>query len=105
MDHKALESIVEYLKQKNQLSPLESDFIETWNALVSQPFDADAAKQKIVSNNAKYPEIFIIIAGMPDTVIKPFSGVTEEDIKYNLRNQLEQMALKGALGAMNGRRL
>lgn len=103
MDHKALESIVEYLKQKNQLSPLESDFIETWNALVSRPFDADAAEQKIVSNNAKYPEIFITIAGMPDTIIKPFSEVTEEDVKYNLRNQLKQMALKGSRGALNSK--
>ena len=48
MDHKVLEPIVEYLKQKNQLSPLESDFIETWNVLVSQPFDDEAAKQKMV---------------------------------------------------------
>ena len=104
MDHRELEPIVEYLKQKNQLSPLESDIIETWETLVSQPFDANAAEQKIVSNNAKYPEIFITIAGMPNTVIKPFSEVTEEDIKYNLRNQLEQMVLKGALSSMNGRR-
>lgn len=105
MDHKALELIVEYLKQKNQLSPLESDFIETWNTLVSQPFDADAAKQKIISNNTKYPDIFITIAGMQSTVIKPFSEVTDEDMKYNLRNQLEQMVLKGTSGAMNGKRL
>jgi len=28
MDHRELESIVEYLKQKDQLTPLESDFIE-----------------------------------------------------------------------------
>ena len=105
MDHKALELIIEYLKQKNQLSPLESDFIETWNALVSQPFDAEAAKQKIVSNDAKYPEVRAVIMAMPTTVVKSMAEVTEDDLKYNLRNQLEQMALKGALGSMNGRRL
>ena len=100
-----MEMIVAYLKQKNQLSPLESDFIETWNALVSRPFDADTAKQKIVSNDAKYPEIRAVITAMPTTIVKPMSEVTEDDLKYNLRNQLEQMSLKGALGAMNGRRL
>lgn len=105
MNHKALESIVEYLKQKNHLSPLESDFIETWNALVSQPFDADAARQKIASNNAKYPEIYMAITAMPAYVKRPISELTEEDLKYNLYNQLVQMAVKGAWGALNGRRL
>ena len=105
MDHRELESIVEYLKQKDQLTPLESDFIETWNALISQPFDADAAEQRIISNNVKYPSIFITIAGMPKTIMKPFSEVTEEDIKINLYNQLVLMATTGLLGAINGRRL
>lgn len=66
MDHKVLEPIVECLKQKNQMSPLESDFVETWNALVSQPFDADAARQKITSNNLKYPDIYTAIMAMPE---------------------------------------
>lgn len=105
MDHKMFEPIVEYLKHKNQLSPLESDFIETWDVFDSQPFDADAAKQKIVSNDAKYPEICAVITAMPTTVVKPMSEVTEDDLKYNLYNQLVQMAMKGALGSMNGRRL
>ena len=105
MDHKALELIVEYLKQKNQLSPLESDFIETWNTLVSQPFDADAAKQKIISNDVKYPEIRAVITAMPTTIVKPMSEVTEDDLKYNLWNQIEQMAMIGVLDSINGRRL
>ena len=105
MDHKIFEPIVEYLKHKNRLTPLESDFLETWNVFVSQPFDADAAKQKIVSNDVKYPEIRAVITAMPTTVVKPMSEVTEDDLKYNLRNQLEQMALKGALGSIDGRRL
>ena len=105
MDHKALEPIVEYLKQKNQVSPLESDFVETWNALVSQPFDADAAKQKITSNNLKYPDIYTAIMAMPAYAKRPITELTEDDLKYNLYNQLVQMALKGAFGSMNGRRL
>ena len=105
MDHTALEPIVEYLKQKNQLSPLESDFIKTWNMLVSQPFDDEAAKQKMVSNDVKYPEICAVIRAMPTTEVKPMSEVTEADLKYNLYNQLVQMALKGALGSENGRKL
>ena len=105
MDHKALEQIVEYLKQKNQLSPLESDFVETWNALVSQPFDADAAKQKITRNNLKYPDIYTAIMAMPAYAKRPITELTEDDLKYNLYNQLVQMALKGAWGSMNGRRL
>lgn len=105
MDHKVLEPIVEFLKQQNQLSPLESDFIETWNALVSQTFDADAARQKITSNNLKYPDIYTAIMAMPAYAKRPITELTEDDLKYNLYNQLVQMALKGAWGSMNGRRL
>ena len=105
MDHRALEPIVEYLKQQNQLSPMESDFIETWNTLVSQPFDADSARQKITSNNLKYPDIYTTIMAMPAYAKRPITELTEDDLKYNLYNQLVQMALKGALGSMNGRRL
>ncbi len=105
MDHKALESIVEYLKHKNQLSPLEGDFIETWYALVSQPFDTDAARQKIISNNVKHPDIYTTIMAMPAYAKRPVSELTEDDLKYNLYNQLVQMAVKGALGAMNSDRL
>lgn len=105
MDHRILEPIVEYLKQKNQLSPLESDFVETWNALVFQPFDADAARQRIISNNVKHPDIYKAIMAMPAYAKRPITELTEDDLKYNLYNQLVQMALKGALGSMNGRRL
>ena len=105
MDHRELESIVEYLKQKDQLTPLESDFIETWNALIFQPFDADAARQKITSNNLKYPDIYTAIMAMPAYAKRPITELTEDDLKYSLYNQLVQMALKGALGSMNGRRL
>ena len=105
MDNRALELIVEYLKQKKQLTDLESDFIKTWNVLYSRPFDSDAAKQKLFDNNTKQPDIYMFIMAIPASAKKPITELTEDDLKYNLRNQLEQMALKGALGSMNGRRL
>ena len=94
MNHHTVEVFIEMLRQKNQLTDLESDCLDTFSAFFTKPFDADAAKERILCNNVKYPDIFLAIAAMPTTVTKPFSEVTDEDLKYNLYNQLMQMAAK-----------
>ena len=47
-----------------------------------------------MQNNAKHPEILAAIKALPTTVIRPFDQVTENDIRYNLGEQLEALAMK-----------
>lgn len=86
--------LIEYLKQKQYLTDLEKDILDTWNELQKNPFDRSAAQKQVVQNNAKHPEIFVAIKALPTTVVRPFDQVTESDIRYNLGKQLEALAVK-----------
>ena len=85
---------IEYLKQKQYLTDLEKDILDTWNELQKNPFDRSAAQKQVIQNNAKHPEIFVAIAALPATETRPFEQATESDIRYNLENQLAALAAK-----------
>ena len=85
---------IEYLKQKQYLTDLEKDILDTWNELQKNPFDRSAAQRQVLQNDAKYPEIFLAIAALPTTVSRPIEQMTEPDIRYNLENQLAALATK-----------
>ena len=91
MDHSFL---IEYLKQKQYLTDLEKDVLDTWNELQKNPFDRSAAQKQVIQNNAKHPEIFVAIAALPATETRPFEQATDSDIRYNLEKQLAALAAK-----------
>lgn len=82
---------IEYLKQKQYLTDLEKDILDTWNELQKNPIDCSAAQRQVLQNDAKYPEIFFAIKSMPTTVLRPIEQMTESDIRYNLENQLQHL--------------
>lgn len=86
--------LIEYLKQKQYLTDLEKDILDTWNELQKNPFDRSAAQKQVVQNNAKHPEIFVAIAALPATETRPFEQATDSDIRYNLEKQLTALAAK-----------
>ena len=86
--------LIEYLKQKQYLTDLEKDILDTWNELQKNPFDRSAAQKQVVQNNAKHPEIFVAIAALPATETRPFEQATDSDIRYNLEKQLPALAAK-----------
>lgn len=87
--------LIEFLKQKKVLTPLEQDILDTWNELYKQPFDEKSAKKQVDSNDITHPDICLTIAAMPTTVRVPrVYQPTEADIKYNLKNQLILLAGK-----------
>ena len=86
--------LIEYLRQKQYLTDLEKDILDTWNELQKNPFDRSAAQRQVLQNDAKYPEIFFAIAALPTTVSRPIKRMTELDIHYNLENQLAALAAK-----------
>lgn len=86
--------LIEYLRQKQYLTDLEKDILDTWNELQKNPFDRSAAQKQVIQNNAKHPEIFVAITALPATETRPFEQATDSDIRYNLEKQLAALAAK-----------
>ena len=49
--------LIAYLRQKQYITDLEKDILDTWNELQKSPFDRSSAQLQIMQNNAKHPEI------------------------------------------------
>ena len=86
--------LIAYLRQKQYITDLEKDILDTWNELQKTPFDYRSAQMQVMKNDAKHPEILAAIKALPTTVVRPFDQVTESDIRYNLGKQLEALAVK-----------
>ena len=82
------------MRQKERITPLEKDILDTYNEIQKIPFDRNSAQTQILQNNEKYPEILAAITALPTTVLRPFDQVTESDIRYNLGKQLEALVSK-----------
>lgn len=86
--------VLEYLKQKYDLSDLEKDIVSTITKYNEQPFDRKGAEQKVIENNLKYQDIFVAITAMPGISVIPFSEVSDEGVRENLKMQIEAMCFK-----------
>lgn len=95
--------IIEYLKQKHDITSLEKDILDTWNELTKYPFDMSSAQKKIVSNYASHPDIYALVNAQPQTVIKPPEQITEMDFRYVLESQLAYLIKKEGQALNNGR--
>ena len=94
MDYRNAEQTIEYLRAKTKKTDVEDGIVKTWDDLCRYPFDYEKAKTRVLSNDAKYPDIKASIGIMPQTVLKPANEATEDDLKYNLSNQLGLLMLK-----------
>ena len=94
IDQRAIKCAIEWLKAQPHISDIEKDILDTWTDYSSNPFDRAKAQNRIMANNIKYPEIDASISAMPQTIRKPFNIMTEEDLKYNLINQIRFLLLK-----------
>lgn len=89
-----IQTVLEYLNQKNDLSDLEKDIISTITKYNEQPFDRKGAEQKVIENNLKYPDISTAIKMVPGISVIPFSEVSDECVRNNLKMQIEAMCFK-----------
>lgn len=89
-----VQTVLKYLKQKYDLSDLEKDIISTITKYNEYPFDRKGAEQKVVENNLKYPDISTAIKMIPGISVIPFTEVSDEGIRDNLKMQIEAMCLK-----------
>ena len=93
-----LNIILNYFKQKDMLSDLEKDIISTIEKYFEEPFDRKGAEQRILENNQHHPDVFITISAYPGIQTKPFTESSDEEVHYNLYQQLEAMWAKNIQG-------
>ena len=94
MEKQYFELFIAGLYAKGNLTPLEKDVADTWKELQSNPFNAHSASQQILKNNLNHPDVFAAVMAKPTTVQKRLEDVDENDLKYNLRSQLELLVIK-----------
>ena len=80
--------ILEILKQKQVITPLEQDILDTYHELNKKPFERDSAIRQGQKNNINHPDIFEEISANPTTVVKPWTVASDEDVYSNLMSQL-----------------
>ena len=94
--------MIEMLKQKKYITPLEKDILDTWNELQKYPFDMDSAEHQIISNDINRPKVAAMVTAMPTTVPKPREQITETDLRYLLTMQLSGLIEKEREETRNG---
>ena len=90
----AVSALIEILKEKRKITPLEHDILDTYYELSKNPFDRDSAIKKITENNINHPDIFIAISTSPTMVLKPWAAASDEDVYSNLTSQFGALAEK-----------
>lgn len=89
-----VQTVLEYLQQKYDLSDFEKDIISTKVKYDERPFDRKGAEQKIIENNLKYPDISTAIKLVPGVNVIPFTEVSDEGVRDNLMMQIKAMCFK-----------
>lgn len=97
----AVSMLIELLKERDVITPLEKDILDTYNELNKKPFDRRAVIQQCQKNNINHPDIFIAISASPTTVLKPWADASNEDVSANLTSQLISL-VKKELEVING---
>lgn len=83
--------ILETLKQKQFITPLEQDILDTYHELDKKPFERDSAIRQSQKNNINHPDIFEKMSTKPTTVLKPWAVASDEDVYSNLVSQFEAL--------------
>ena len=90
--------LIAYLRQKQYITDLEKDILDTWDELQKSPLDMDSAERQVLSNDANYRDIAAMVTALPTTVKKPREQITETDLRYKLTMQLVRLLQKRGAG-------
>lgn len=101
MDNRML--LIDTLRAKQYITPLEKDILDTWNEIQKYPFDMNSAQRQVVSNDMNHPKIAVAVTAMPTTVQKPRDQITEIDVRYLLIMQLSGLIEKEREATRNGK--
>lgn len=96
MDYNSL--LFACLKEKEYLTNLEKDILDTWNEIQKVPFDRASAQGQVIQNALKYPELLAVIIA----VYSSTQGTV--DIRDILEKQLMVLLVKeGRSAELTGR--
>ena len=99
----AINVLIEMLKEKNIITPLEQDILDTYHEVSKKTFDRDSAIRQAQKNNLNHPDIFAAISMNPTTVFKPWAVALDEDVCSNLTSQLGAFAEREWGGLQGGK--
>ncbi len=102
MTDQQISAIINAFRYTNRITPLQKDILDTWDMLHKNPFDTDSAHKQIVSNNVNHLDIFAAINAMPGVIQKSPSDLTQNDMVFTLRSQLEGLIAKELGALING---
>ena len=91
-----VDMILEYLKGKGKLSPLEKDILEISQLYTERPVDRTDAIRKILEVDSNYPDVATIIRTAPGTRLVPFDCLSDDNILGNLYTRLVGLCIKEA---------
>lgn len=94
MDYNSL--LFACLKEKEYLTDLEKDILDTWNEIQKVSFDRASAQRQVIQNALKYPELLAVIIA----VYSSTQGTV--DIRDNLEKQLMVLLVKEGRSAEPG---
>ena len=94
MDYNSL--LFACLKEKEYLTDLEKDILDTWNEIQKVPFDRASAQGQVIQNALKYPELLAVIIA----VYSSTQGTV--DIRDILEKQLMVLLVKEGRSAEPG---
>ena len=87
-------TVLEYLKQRHNLTDLEKSIIETANELSKHPFQRDSAERKVGENYLMHGDLFENDFKYASALVQPLNLLPDEDILGNLKFQLLKMRAK-----------
>lgn len=100
MDYNTI--LIDTLRAKQYITPLEKDILDAWNELQKYPYDMNSAERQVISNDINHPQIVAVVTAMPTTVPKPREQITETDLIYLLTMQLSGLIEKEREATRNG---
>lgn len=100
MTDKEIYVLLYFLKNKECITELEKDLLDTYNEYIKSPFDRESADKKITGNIFKYPKVFLSDSAISKIIVKPSSHITDDELKYNLSQQIELLSIE-ELEALN----
>ena len=90
----AVSVLIEWLKDKKQLSQLESDFVETFKELTKDPLERPSAALRMGLNYGRYLDVFADAGIVSSGTAQPDYTLSDEEIRSNLQWQLLKLAEK-----------
>ena len=86
--------LIEWLKDKKQLSQMESDLVETFKELTKDPFERPSAALRMGLNYGRYLDVFAEAGIVSGGTAQPDYTLSDEEIRSNLQWQLLKLAEK-----------